>query len=111
ENSLSTRQIFQALNDVTDRAERADGKHVLSCLVCFFVEGVDIRSLWPFRGRPDRCKSADAAAPGGIILNAIDRGIQLSLINSELLERAHATTGANDCDQIARPHLLINKLL
>ena len=99
---------MQTFYDVTNGAERSDGKHVFAKLVEIFVRC--LRLLAHVRVVFNRSKRARAAAASGVPLHAFDGGIEHSFVRRELLQGANAAAGANDRHEITRLHLFIDKL-
>jgi hypothetical protein len=79
-------------------------------LVKFVIKGINLRTLIALGRRLDWRKRANAGAATHRKLHALDRRVKLPFVRSELLQSADAAAGANDGDQIAGLHLLVNKL-
>ena len=59
----------------------------------------------------DRLHRRESGAAAGIPAQALHGGEQETPVGGELIERAHATTGADDGDQVAGLKLLVDEVL
>ena len=109
QNRFAPRQLVHSLDDIANRAERADRKDLFTKLIKVFVKLLLSVVLLGgiFNGR----KGADGRTPVQLPLHAFDGRVKLSLIGGELLQGANAAARPDDCYQIAGLHLFIHKLL
>src|SRR4030095_2700565 len=87
QDRFSSRQVLQSLDDIVERAQGADGEHVLAQLVKLLHRRVSVSVAGTLlHGR----ESTDTAPAVRVPFHAVDGGVELPLVVGKLLQGADA---------------------